>query len=293
MINEENAGKISLPVVKENSVLTEPKKLPTDKFHISYSEFVDWNDCSYRHKLKHINKIDLDKPSEHTEFGGIIHEAIENYLLSKKDFDFSEIESKVRNALLAIPSFKKEEVETWVKAVSPMLTQLPTFLADNFPNFELVSAEYELMESLEKKKDRYFKGFIDVILKYDYTDKRKKNPEVEQRYIIADWKTTSWGWTGDKKRDPIKQMQLVLYKHFWAKKNNIPIDKVKCAWVLLKRDAKPGQHIELVPISVGEKAIEKALENIYRMVNSVEKQMFSKNRNSCRFCQYSGTQHCT
>lgn len=292
MTNEENKDKVSLPVVKEQSLI-EPKKLPTDKLHISYSEFVDWNDCSYRHKLKHINKIDLDKPSEHTEFGGIIHEAIENYLLTKTAFDLPAIEEKVTNSLLAIPSFKKEEIDGWRSSVSPILTQLPKFLEENFPNYELVSAEYELMESLERKKDRYFKGFIDVILKYDYVDKRKKNPEVERRYVVADWKTTSWGWTGDKKRDPIKQMQLVLYKHFWAKKNNIPIDKVKCAWVLLKRTAKAGDNIELVPVSVGEKAIEKALENVYRMVNSVERQIFSKNRNSCRFCPYYGTGHCT
>ncbi len=278
--------KIVLPV------LVEPKKLPTDKFHISYSEFVDWNDCSWRHKLKHINKIDLDKPSEHTAFGGIIHDAIEQFLIGAAPLDPEVTAVKVREELGAIPTFK-EDVETWVAAIKPIFDELPGFLSENFPNYSVVDAEHQLMEALAKKKDRYFKGFIDIILKYDYVDKRKKEPVVEQRYIVADWKTTSWGWTGDKKRDPIKQMQLVLYKHFWATKAGIPIEQVKCAWVLLKRTGKPGEHIEMVPVSVGEKAIEKGLDSVYRMVNSVEKQVFTKNRNSCRFCPYHNTEHCT
>ena len=276
-----------LPVVSEGA-----KKLPTDKFHISYSEFVDWYECSFRHNLKHIKKIDLDKPNEHTEYGGIMHEALENFLVSGNPLDVEGTAKKVREALENIPSFKKDDIETWASAVGQIFEEVPGFLSENFPNYKLVAAEYELMETLERKKDRFFKGFVDVILKYDYVDKRKKNPVVEERYMVADWKNTAWGWSGDKKRDPVKQMQLVLYKHFWAAKNNIPIDKVKCAWVLLKRDAKPGNHIELVPVSVGEKAIEKALENVYRMICSVEKQMFVKNRNSGKFCPYYNTEHC-
>lgn len=292
-MNEENK-KINLPVVQEQQLITEPKKLPTDKFHISYSEFVDWNDCSWRHKLKHIDKIVLDKPSEHTEYGGILHDALEEYLKSGNPLDAEQTGKKIREAFEAkLPNFKKEDIETWVQSVKPIFDEIPSFLNENFPNYKLVAAEYELMEALENKKDRYFKGFVDVILKYDYFDKRKKNPVAEERYIIADYKTTSWGWTGDKKRDPIKQMQLVLYKHFWATKNNIPIEKVKCAWILLKREGKPNAHIELVPVSVGEAAIDKALKNIYRMIGSVEKQIFVKNRNSCRFCYYLNTKHCT
>lgn len=293
MTSEEENKKVTLPVVSEQTLLVEPKRLPTDKLHVSYSEFVDWHDCSYRHKLKHIDKIDLDGPSEHTEFGGIIHEAIENYLVTNAPFNIDETCKKIRESLEKLPKFNKEEIPDWEKAVGPILEELPGFLKETFPNYQLVSAEYELMEALEKKKNRYFKGFIDVILKYDYFDKRKKDPEAETRYLVGDWKTTQWGWTGDKKRDPIKQMQLVSYKHFWATKNNIPIEKVKCAWILLKRQAKPGQHIELVPVSVGEKAIEKALDNIYRMVGSVEKQIFVKNRNACKYCVYANTKYCT
>lgn len=282
----EEEQKVKLPIIFEG------KPLPTNKHHISYSEMVEWIECSWRHKLHHIDKIDLDKPSEHTEFGGIVHDAIEQYLIGKEPLNSEETGKKVIEALGKLPDFKDDPAE-WALAVDPIFKELPGFLDLNFPNWSLVSAEHELMESIEKKDNRYFKGFIDCVIKYDFIDKRKKDPVVEERFLVLDWKTTSWGWTNNKKQDPIKQMQLVLYKHFWARKTNTPLEKVKCAWVLLKRVSKPGNYIELIPVSVGEKAVEKAMENVYKMIGSVEKKMFVKNRNSCKFCPYFGTEHCT
>lgn len=284
--------KVSLPVLQGDLGEVAVKKLPTDKLHVSYSEMMDWVECSWRHKLKHIDKIDKDGPTEHTEFGGTIHDAIEQYLLGNAPLDAEATGKKVIEVLSALPNFKGD-AQKWAEAVKPIFDELPGFLAENFRNFQVVDAEHQLMESLEKKQNRYFKGFIDGVFKAEKLDLRKKNPEPEEVYWIIDWKTTDWGWTGEKKRDQHKQMQLVLYKHFWARKNNVPIDKVKCAWVLLKRTAKPGEHIELVPVSVGEKAIEKALATVYSMIGSVEKQIFTKNRNHCRFCPYLNTEHCT
>ena len=47
--------------------------------------------------------------------------------------------------------------------------------------------------------------------------------EQEYQTVIIDWKSTSWGWTADKKRDFQKQLQLVLYKHYWCKINNLDL----------------------------------------------------------------------
>ena len=54
--------------------------LPTGKQHVSYSEIAEWMDCSWRHKLKHVDKIDDgDRGSIHTEFGQVIHNGMELY----------------------------------------------------------------------------------------------------------------------------------------------------------------------------------------------------------------------
>ena len=301
--------KVSLPVLQEASavlgeekILTDAeiyqglsegaKKLPTNKFHISYSELVDWIECSYRHKLKHIDKLDGDGGSEHTEYGSIIHDAIEQWLMGSP-FDFEKTKSDVIEGLKKYPNMKEDPL-VWADSIQPILEELPKFLTDNLgPEYKVVAAELPLMEAVEGKKDRYFKGFVDAFFSYTYYDKRKKNPEPQQRYLVADWKSSGWGWTGDKKRDPIKAMQLVLYKHYISKKLGIPLDQIKCGFVILKRQAKPGAHIELIPVSAGEKTIEHALQNVWKMIGSVERGMVLKNRTSCKWCMYAGTSNCT
>src|SRR5271166_409512 len=57
--------------------------LPTGKPHVSFSEMRDWEDCSYRHRLKHVQKLALDKPGVHMDFGTAVHAACENYLKTR------------------------------------------------------------------------------------------------------------------------------------------------------------------------------------------------------------------
>jgi hypothetical protein len=114
-------------------------------------------------------------------------------------------------------------------------------------------------------------------------------------YYILDWKTTNYGWPPDKKRDFQKQLQLVLYKHFFCKFMNLPLEQVKCGFVLLKRTPRKSDNsrIELVPVSVGPKTQEKGLKIMHDMINQIKTGRTIKNRESCRFCVYNGTMHCT
>ena len=56
---------------------------PTGKPHVSYSEVRCWKECSFRHKLLHIDKIDVFKPSPYLDFGTQVHEGCESYLNTK------------------------------------------------------------------------------------------------------------------------------------------------------------------------------------------------------------------
>ena len=61
-------------------------------------------------------------------------------------------------------------------------------------------------------------------------DGLEKNPRVGKgyNYWIIDWKTSgSWGWRRDKKQDLGMTAQLILYKHFWAKKHNIDLKDIR------------------------------------------------------------------
>ena len=89
-------------------------------------------------------------------------------------------------------------------------------------------------------------------------------------------------------------MQLILYKHYFCTKFNIPLKDVKCGFGLLrmKTSKTSTERIQLVPISAGELTIAKALQRINVMINMLRKRIFMKNRQSCKYCPFYRTAAC-
>ena len=183
--------------------------------------------------------------------------------------------------------YKHAPVEEWCEWATNMWNDVPSFLDDTFPSWETVKAEEELREDIENS-DVKFKGFIDAVIKVP------KKKGTGYQYWILDWKTSqSYGWRRSKKQDILMTAQLILYKHFWAKKHNIDLKDIRCGFILLKRGGKPGNMCELVTVSAGPKSMERALKIMRSMIKAVKKQFNLKNRNSCMFCDFKDTEHCT
>ena len=155
------------------------------------------------------------------------------------------------------------------------------------PGVATVKAEEELYEDIEGF-DLKFKGFIDAVIK---VPKKKGEGWI---YWILDWKTAnSYGWKRQKKQDILMTAQLILYKHFWSTKHNVPMSDIRCGFILLKRGGKPGNMCDIVNVSVGPKSLDKGLKIMRSMIKNVQKQFSLKNRNSCTYCPYKDTEHCT
>ena len=93
---------------------------PTGKPHISFSEVKTWKECSWKHKLVYINKIDMFKPSPYLDFGTILHTEVEGYL-KNKTFDLARLESSIRKSW----SEKEfEKVDTWLKEAFQILQDI-------------------------------------------------------------------------------------------------------------------------------------------------------------------------
>jgi hypothetical protein len=271
--------------------------MPTGKAHISFSEIKCWKECSWRHKLMHVDKIDVFEPSPYLDFGTAVHEGCES-LLESKSIDRDKILKDVTDAWKKhgfgkpewyekMPGwYKHAPVEEWCSWAENMWNDIPDFLDKTFPEWETVRAEEDLYEDIEGS-DVKFKGFIDAIIKVP-----KKRGEGSN-YWILDWKTAqSYGWKREKKQDILMTAQLVLYKYFWSKKHGVPLKDIRCGFILLKRGAKPGRVCELVTVSVGPKTMDRALKIMRSMVKMVKKRFNLKNRNSCIFCPYKDTVHC-
>jgi hypothetical protein len=275
------------------------KMFPTGKPHISFSEIKQWKECPYRHKLVYIDKIDTFEPSPYLNFGTAVHEGCET-LLETRQIDRDKIlgvmKEEWQNAGYENPEwysrqpgwYKHEPVEVWETWAHNMWNEVLDFLDKELPNWECFEAEEGLYESIDDLDiSLSFKGFIDGVLKVP--KKRGKG----YNYWIIDWKTSgSWGWRRDKKQDLGMTAQLILYKHFWAKKHNIDLKDVRCGFILLKRGGKPGKICELVTVAVGPKTYDKGVKLMKNMISGVQKGMFLKNRNSCKYCQFYQTEHC-
>jgi ssDNA-binding Zn-finger/Zn-ribbon topoisomerase 1 len=267
--------------------------LPTGKPHISFSEISDWMECSWRHKVKHVLKINVFRPSIHLTFGTATHAVVENFLNNKV------VDLEIAGKIIDADKEKYAEVEEFqlldraklLTNIQNIMNDFPAFMEENFPKWEFVRAEENLYEDLKQFFEAHdglsFKGFIDCVIKVP----TKK--EGEFLYWIIDWKTANRPWMLDKIKDVRVRTQLVLYKKFWTTKHNLPLSKVRCGFVTLLKSGKPGKLCKLIPISVGEKSAEKAMNVVNNSLASIKRGSALKNRNACRWCDYKDTEHCT
>lgn len=289
--------------------------LPTGKEHVSYSEMVDWIECSWRHKVKHIDKIYTFSQSIHTEYGQTIHDAMEWYIMQPIDDrksieaekyieQFKELLKPVKEeqyAKVVASNHDEEEVKAYeailknevdfIEVMPEIFRQAPAWLDETFPGWEPIYAEFEINEPFEGAR---FKGFIDAVIKVP--SKRKTKTGKNYYYQCIDWKTTSWGWPAKVQQDFNKQLQLILYKIFFSEICGIDPNDVRCSFVLLKRSGgKSGVLCQEIKISSGEKNMEKARALLKNFISQIRKGLYHKTKweSTCRFCDYKYTEHCT
>lgn len=271
---------------------TEQKfSLPTGKNHVSYSEIKDFNECSWRHYLKNIQKLTEDIPSVHLVFGTAVHEICENYLKTKV-IDCSLAENILNEYLEQNkdnPKWTPYVTEKEMVVARKIANDIPKFLDEKFPGWEYVSAEETLYENLDflGHDDVKFKGFIDAVIKC-------KNEKGKELYWIIDWKTASRPWGRDKLENPLVTSQVALYKSFWAKRNpQIKFRDVRCAYVVLNKKAKAGKVCSLNVVSVGEETEKKSLRLVGNAISSIKNGIKIKIKTECKYCPYNSTEWCT
>jgi ATP-dependent exoDNAse (exonuclease V) beta subunit len=259
--------------------------------HISFSELKTWDECAYKHKLIYLDNIKEFQGNEYTAFGTALHEVCERSVLG-------EISSKKEDLLECFNIKFLEEVKSLIdkgvtldkNMISEMRTQaagivehIMPALKDFFGEFEVVSAEEQLLESVEDYEKK-FKGFIDLIIK-----------TKDGKYHVIDWKSCSWGWDTRKKSDRMTTYQLVYYKHFFSKKHNIKVSDIETYFALLKRTAKKNR-VEIFKVTSGAKKTDNALKLLNKGLYNIENKIFVKNKLSCTSgygCEFYGTKHCS
>lgn len=263
--------------------------LPTGKTHVSFSELRDWQECTYRHKVKYVKKITDDRDAAVLDFGTAIHSSCEDYLrtrIMKPEIAINFLKEAFSKKS-ANEEYTSDLLEQYTRETLSILEEVPSFMSQTFGDWVFIDAEHLLYEKINDKHNQAFKGYIDGVI--ESRDGNKKGLKW-----ILDWKSTSWGWPSDKKTNPDIARQLVYYKKYWHQKNpEVPIKDIRCGFVLLKRTAKKGSQCELIKVSVGDVTLERSAKIINSMLNSVKKGIAIKNRESCKYCPFKETEHCT
>ena len=248
------------------------------KKHISFSAMQTWTSCPFKYKLMYLG--DKEKIySPFMDFGSAIHDAIDVWFRESVDL-LDEFEVRFRRYVAKNEEHYKEEqrdvidVELWLQQGRNILGKIDKFLKKEYKDYVIYDTEEDLYEDIDGEEVK-FKGFIDVILKH----------KDEDKYVLLDWKTTSWGWNREVRSDKIKKMQPLLYKNFWCKKHNIDPKNVEVAFVLLKRTAKRN-ICERIGIRSTDKYIDRAVEQLGKFMYGLETGMFIKNRNGCSNCSF-------
>ena len=226
--------------------------------------------------------------NEYTAFGTAIHKVCEVLIpdIANKVSPLNIFKSSFKQEVAALEQLNvpldQDLISKMIEQAKPICEQILPAVKEHFGNFQVVSVEEEILEPITEfdSHGTSFKGFIDMVIKVK-----------DGKYYIIDWKTCSWGWSRDKKTDPMTTYQLTYYKNYYSKKHNINPENIETFFVLLKRTAK-SNNVEFVRVTSGRKKIENSLKVLENAVINIENKNYIKNRLSCKYCEFYKTEHC-
>jgi len=281
---------------------------------ISFSQYQMWKACPKRWKLKYMDGLRKDEPSVAALFGTAMHETLQSYLTELYNNSARAADSMDLNLMLKTKLYEQykqlltenngvhfstsaELSEYYVDGVE-ILNYFKKNRNSIFPkkHFKLIGIELPIdFLVTEKNSNVKIIGFLDIVV----------HDTALNKYYIYDLKTSVRGWGKYQKGDSVKVSQLVLYKNFFSKQYNIPVENVEIEYIILKRkieeDAeyasmkKRIQHFSPPSGTVKLKQINAELSTFVTTVfnedgsyNTDNKYMAvgGFNNNNCRFCEY-------
>ncbi len=279
---------------------------------ISYSQLSMYNECPQRWKLNYVDKLSISESNIYLVFGTAMHEVIQTYLEvmyhdSVKNADMLNLEKMLRDKLIeqfkiaeetdGKPPCTKEEINEFFQDGVEILDFVKKRRNDYFQKrqYELVGCEVPIEVDLQKNIK--IVGYLDIVLKHIPTD----------TITIFDIKTSTRGWNKWMKADKNKTQQLLLYKQFYSKQYNVPIENINVEYFIVKRklwentDFPQKRVQKFVPAS-GKPSINKVMSGLDIFLNNAfdengeyntTKVFALPSKKACRFCEFNQTEYCS
>ena len=300
---------------KVHEVWNSKLKQKRSNYHISYSQLSVFHTCKKRWYLEYYKKLAPYRASIHSFFGTSMHETIQEWLTVLYHDSVGSAENMNLTKHLYEGMLKNYRIEKAKNGHQPfsnpdelklfnlnginILEYLKKNRTKYYPTRGLVLAGIETLLYQEISPGIFFKGFVDIVM-YD---------KKEDMWYIIDLKTSTKGWGKWAKEDELKLSQMRLYKIFFSKQFNIPLNKIKTEYQILKREvpvdapyAAMQKRIQIFKPASGKAKVKEAYKYVQDFIEEVfdedgkvvdEPKEASPSKNACRFCPFLNTSHCS
>lgn len=280
---------------------------------ISYSQYSMWAQCPYRWKLSYVDGKREFTESIHTLFGTSMHEVIQTFLtvmyndtaklaeqLPLEDMLLTRMKRNYENAMEkngGVEFCNQEEMIEFYGHGVQILDFIKKKRAQYFSKkgYELIGIEVPLNYDMDNNIK--FIGYIDIVIRDTVRDVIK----------IYDIKTSTMGWNKYMKADKLKSDQLLLYKQFYSKQFNHPLDKIEVEYFIVKRKLWentdfPQKRVQKFIPANGKPSINQVTNRLkeftnecftpegeYNIEHTYNKVASKKN---CKWCDFNQTEFC-
>ena len=277
---------------------------------ISYSQISMYSECPLHWKLNYVDKLKMFEHNIHLIFGSAMHEVLQTYLNimymdSVKKADVLDLNKMLRDKL--IEQFKQAEEQDG----KPPCTKedLIEFLDDGIliidffkkrrgeyfskRDWELIGCEIPI--EVDLKNNIKMVGYIDVVMRHIPTDSIK----------IIDIKTSTMGWNKWMKKDENKTQQLLLYKQFYSKQYDHPIERIEVEYFIVKRKLWekamfPQKRVQKFVPASGKPSMNKVSTRMLKFINEAftedgekkDDMLATPSKKACKWCEFKRTEHC-
>lgn len=258
----------------------ENKNLP---FYVSFSEIRTFQECPMKHFLQKVLQVEEDK-NDSLIYGSALHASLEQ-IAKEKVYDKKSWKDIAIKSLIAETSSSYIQGYFGKKLITECTNSLLAFdFWERFKDYEIISIEELMFEPLVEVEGIpiYFKGLNDLGIKH----------KESQRLKIVDFKSCNKPWDIKKKEQDKKLFwQLVLYKHFFSKKNNIDFDLIDCSFVSLPREES--SRIQEHPVEITKeyrnlvlKEVSKVAKEILYMDPTTRAKSKLTGGSACYYCEH-------
>ena len=278
---------------------------------ISYSQLSMYGDCPLRWKLNYVDKLRISESNIHLIFGTAMHEVLQAYLEimyydTVKNANLLPLEEMLRDKLIeqfklaeerdGKPPCTKKDIGEFFQDGCDILDFFKKRRGEYFSKkgYKLIGCEVPI--EVDMKNNIKMVGYIDIVIL----------DEISNTIKIYDIKTSTRGWNKWMKKDENKTQQLLLYKQFYSKQYNHPIDKIEVEYFIVKRklwenlDFPQKRVQKFVPAS-GKPSMNKVNSRLLKFIDEAftkdgkkkDDMLATPSKKACKWCEFRKTEYCS